>query len=280
MTDKYLLFTLGLSLFLLTPTTVKSLDPLCRDPVLSHLTTHKISATDTLESIATQYNLTPTTLILNNPNLDEDSLPVGREIIIPPINGIIVDVPPLANWQDMAEAYGVRSDLLFEVNGCQPIGKQVFVPGINWTTVDVSELANYTGLQGYPLPTEAATGLAYGWQDQPSQAQRLFHSGVDLFAELGTTVLAAEPGLVVFAGREGNYGNLIVINHDKGLQTRYAHLEKILVQPGETVATGQVIGTVGLTGNPDLDVPHLHFEVRYQTPMGWLAQDPLLHLPQ
>ncbi|TVQ43129.1 MAG: LysM peptidoglycan-binding domain-containing protein [Gloeocapsa sp. DLM2.Bin57] len=278
MNYQYLLFTLGLSLILLTPSPVKSLDPLCPSPILSRLNRHKISPTDTLESIAEQYNLTPNTIILNNPDITPDSLPLGTDIIIPPVNGIIVTVPDLASWQDLAEAYGVRADLLFEVNGCQPLGEEVFIPGITWHPDKVTEVFNYTGLSGYPLPTEAAVILTYGWQDEPSQAERLFHSGVDLLADVGTNVLAVEAGTVVYVGIEGNYGNLIIINHQGGLQTRYAHLQNILVDPGDLVETGQVIGTVGVTGTPDVEEPHLHFEVRYQTPMGWLAQDPLIHL--
>lgn len=278
MNYKYLLFTLGLSLILLTPSPVKSLEPLCPIPILSRLNRHKIRATDTLEGIANQYNLTPNTIILNNPDITPDSLPLGTDIIIPPINGMIVTVPSLASWQDLAEAYGVRADLLFEVNGCQPLGEEVFIPGITWHPDKVTEVFNYTGLSGYPLPTEARVILSYGWQDEPSQAERLFHSGVDLLADLGTNVLAVEAGTVVYVGIEGNYGNLVIINHQGGLQTRYAHLQNILINPGDLVEIGQVIGTVGVTGTPDVDEPHLHFEVRYQTPMGWLAQDPLIHL--
>lgn len=277
---KHFLITLGISLTLFTPGVVKGSESLCSTPVLSRLIKHTITPEDTLESIATQYNLIPVTLIFNNPTLTEESLPVGTEIIIPPINGIIVDVPNQASWQDLAEAYGVRADLLFEVNGCQTLQKQVFIPGITWDPKNLPQLSNYQGLHGYPLPETATIGLGYGWQNKPSQAQRLFHSGVDLLADVNTNVLAAEPGLVVYVGPEGNYGNLIVINHEGGLQTRYAHLNTITVTIGTEVKTGDVIGTVGVSGLPDLNVPHLHFEVRYHTPMGWLAQDPVIHLVQ
>jgi murein DD-endopeptidase MepM/ murein hydrolase activator NlpD len=88
----------------------------------------------------------------------------------------------------------------------------------------------------------------------------------------------ADSGTVAFVGQEGNYGYLVVINHPRGRQTRYAHLGKIQVQIGQVVKTGDVLGTVGATGKPDLNIPHLHFEVRYQSPVGWVAQDPLIHL--
>lgn len=249
----------------------------CPVPVLSRLQTHLIQEGDTLESIANQYEVLPQTLIYNNPELAEGSVKVGTEIIVPPINGMIVEVPTKANWRDLEASYGVRADLLFEVNGCQDLQREVFIPGIVWETQDLSRFENYTGLTGYPLPEKAEVGLNYGWQEDYTQAENLFHSGVDLLAEIGTSVLAVEPGLVVYAATEGNYGSLIVINHGDGLQTRYAHLDRILVQAGQNVAPGEAIGTVGVSGKPDLNVSHLHFEVRYQTAMGWLAQDPILH---
>lgn len=272
---KYLFLSLGISLTLFAPALAESI---CSDPVLSRLQKHQISQGETLESIAAQYNLVPATLIQNNPVLAGGSFPVGAEIIIPPINGMLVEVPLKANWRDLAALYGVRADLLFEVNGCSDLEELVFIPGIVWENPDSSRLNNYTGLQGYPLPATAQIGLGYGWQDDYTHAQNLFHSGIDLLAAVGTPVLATEAGTVVYAAKEGQYGNLIVINHQDGIQTRYAHLDNISVTSGQVVAIGEMIGTVGVTGTPDLNVPHLHFEVRYQTTMGWLAQDPAIHL--
>ena len=79
-------------------------------------------------------------------------------------------------------------------------------------------------------------------------------------------------------GQQDNYGNLVVVNHPGGKQTRYAHLDTIQVVIGQQVNSGEVLGTVGTTGRPDLDTPHLHFEVRDNSPLGWVAQDPVIHL--
>ncbi|HEY9599655.1 MAG TPA: M23 family metallopeptidase, partial [Cyanophyceae cyanobacterium] len=138
---------------------------------------------------------------------------------------------------------------------------------------------NYTGFVGYPLESAAAIGLSYGWHENSVTGQSTFHSGIDLLAEEGTPVLAVESGTVAFAGEQGVYGNLVVINHQGGRQTRYAHLSRITVSRGEKVRRGAILGAVGSTGRPDIDKPHLHFEVRYNSPSGWVAQDPELHLP-
>jgi murein DD-endopeptidase MepM/ murein hydrolase activator NlpD len=89
------------------------------------------------------------------------------------------------------------------------------------------------------------------------------HPGVDLLAPVGTPVWAAQGGRVVQAvsggGYNGGYGNLVVIDHPNGLETRYAHLSTVRVSVGQTVTQGEVVGNVGVTGNTS--GPHLHFEV-------------------
>lgn len=87
-----------------------------------------------------------------------------------------------------------------------------------------------------------------------------FHSGQDINAERGAEVVAAANGKVVFADWHGGYGQLVTVDHGGGLTTRYAHLSKIEVRAGDTVARGQRIAAVGSTGRST--GPHLHYEVR------------------
>lgn len=87
--------------------------------------------------------------------------------------------------------------------------------------------------------------------------------------------LKVEEGTVAFAGEQGSYGNLVVVNHQGGRQTRYAHLQDgCFVKTGQKVKPQDKLGTVGSTGQPDVNKPHLHFELRYSSPQGWVAQDP------
>ena len=100
-----------------------------------------------------------------------------------------------------------------------------------------------------------------------------FHRGVDIAAPSGTAINAAADGVVLFAGEKGTYGNLVIVSHQNGFVTYYAHCSKLLVEAGETVTQGQPVAAVGSTGRST--GPHLHFEVRYQnSPI-----DPLLYLP-
>jgi murein DD-endopeptidase MepM/ murein hydrolase activator NlpD len=101
-----------------------------------------------------------------------------------------------------------------------------------------------------------------------------FHPGVDIDAPAGAPVRPAAAGLVVAAGEESGYGNRVVIDHGRGLQTVYAHLERVTVSTGEAVTSASTIGAVGCTGM--CDGTHLHFEVR----LDGRKSDPSLWLPQ
>jgi murein DD-endopeptidase MepM/ murein hydrolase activator NlpD len=258
------------------PETPKSeVDSVCQRPALERVKSHTVAPGETLESIARQYNLIPATLMGLNPPLRDGLAPVGSAIAIPPYNGIRVEVPAGWTWQKLAEVYKVRADVLFEVNGCLLTPQIVFVPGVNWSP-GTSATPGLSPLQGYPLGAIANTneGLGYGWQLHPVRGQVFFHSGLDLLAPNGTKVLVVGMGTVAFAGPQGNYGNLVVVNHQAGKQTRYAHLGSIVVKVGQKVKQGDVLGTVGKTGKPDIVQSHLHFEVRYNSTLGWVAEDP------
>lgn len=247
----------------------------CPAPALSRLTRHKVAPGETLESIAQKYNVIPATLLGMNPALRAAQVTVGSEVLVPPFNGIRVEVPPSQSWQQIATKYKVRADVLFEANGCQPVSQFVFIPGVNWSPEAPSTSAS-SQFTKYPLPAKATVAIGYGWQINPNTGQVFFHSGVDLLAPTGTSVQAVGAGTVAFAGEQGSYGNLVVINHQEGRQTRYAHLQKVSVTTGQTVQPGQVLGTVGITGEPTSTEPHLHFEVRYNSSLGWVAEEPTL----
>jgi murein DD-endopeptidase MepM/ murein hydrolase activator NlpD len=89
---------------------------------------------------------------------------------------------------------------------------------------------------------------------------RKMHTGIDIHAPSGATIVAAGNGTVIYAGRNGGYGNFTMIDHGNGLVTCYAHQSKILVRKGQHVSAGTTIGKVGSTGLST--GPHLHFEVR------------------
>ncbi len=133
-----------------------------------------------------------------------------------------------------------------------------------------------TGLL-FPLTVPAQITSLFGWRIHPITGDRRFHSGTDLGASLGTPVVAAYAGNVASTDFLGGYGLTVVLEHNQSTQqTLYPHLSEILVQPGEWVEQGTVIGRVGSTGNST--GPHLHFETRQLTPQGWVATNPTAQL--
>jgi murein DD-endopeptidase MepM/ murein hydrolase activator NlpD len=100
---------------------------------------------------------------------------------------------------------------------------------------------------------------SFGWRTDPFTGKRTFHSGVDFAAKRGAEVVAVASGLVIWASRDGGYGNLVAIDHGDGYVTRYAHNKDILVAAGDRVGKGDTIAHMGSTGHST--GTHVHFEV-------------------
>jgi murein DD-endopeptidase MepM/ murein hydrolase activator NlpD len=119
-----------------------------------------------------------------------------------------------------------------------------------------------------PTPQQLASPLTgtlvvtspFGMRVHPITGEKTEHHGVDLVAELGTSVMAAARGVVVWRGNKLGYGNCVVIRHGTHLSTIYGHLTRIDVRTGQLLGPGQVLGISGSTGFST--GPHLHFEVR------------------
>lgn len=107
----------------------------------------------------------------------------------------------------------------------------------------------------------AGAGLSsgFGMRFHPLLHRTRMHSGVDYGARTGTPIMSTAPGRVIFAGRQGGYGNQVQVRHNNGIVTTYSHMSKFAARTGQTVAAGQVIGYVGSTGLST--GPHLHYEV-------------------
>ena len=116
-----------------------------------------------------------------------------------------------------------------------------------------------SGSMIWPCPSCHTITSEFGWRIHPINGTSKYHSGVDIGASYGATVIAADSGTVITAGWVSGYGNCIVISHGNGVSTLYGHLSSIAVSSGQSVSQGQTIGYVGSTGNST--GPHLHWEV-------------------
>jgi murein DD-endopeptidase MepM/ murein hydrolase activator NlpD len=109
-------------------------------------------------------------------------------------------------------------------------------------------------------PTRGWVTSDFGSRLDPWSAERKMHQGLDIASPHGQPVYTPSDGTVVFAGTEGGYGKVLVVDHGYGVKTRYGHLSEIQVRTGDRVRRGDKIGAVGNTGRST--GPHLHYEVR------------------
>lgn len=115
-----------------------------------------------------------------------------------------------------------------------------------------------TGTMVWPAQGEITS--PFGWRVHPIFGTQRMHTGIDIGADYGDPVRAADGGVVIHSDWMGGYGNAVIIDHGNGISTLYAHNSQLLVGEGQTVAKGQVVSRAGSTGYST--GPHLHFEVR------------------
>ena len=188
-------------------------------------------------------------------------------------------------WQEgdtletLAQKYGLNSREIASINQGQEFrpGDWYFIPlergviqlfqgGHQIADIPFSPQFLSSGRFLWPVPETTRISSSYG----PRWGRH--HHGVDIPGRIGLDVIAAEDGVVLYAGEMGGYGNLIAIRHAGGYNTVYAHLNAFKVKKGQEVYRGQVIAELGNTGHST--GPHLHFEVR----RGARSVDPMAYI--
>jgi len=181
-------------------------------------------------------------------------------------------------WR-IARAYQVRVEDLSIANhladsAVLTVGQELFIPGakavLEVPPSDLPAPEVRPARQGNAPLAWPLIGVLYA-RFGPRGDTR--HDGIDIAAPVGTPVLAAADGTVLFAGAQKGYGFVVVVQHPPGLITLYAHNQAVLVKDAEEVKAGQPIAKVGETSKNS--GPHIHFEVRE----GGQPKDPLRYLP-
>ncbi|MCX7614908.1 MAG: peptidoglycan DD-metalloendopeptidase family protein [Clostridiales bacterium] len=243
---------------------------------------------DTASGIASKNSLKMSELKALNPDLNPDKLSIGQKINLRTASSASSSLISVKQIKQVSYTENIpyktqteKSDNLYKNN------KKVVVSGIEGTAKVSAEVVMINGEEvsrkildrvqiSDPIneivqigtkkpPVKSATGKFtypfrglvtsnYGYRHSE------FHTGVDFAGPIGSRIVAADGGKVIFAGWKGNYGNCVIISHGRGLETLYGHCSKLLVTSGQQVGKGEQIARLGSTGRST--GPHVHFEVR------------------
>ncbi len=244
--------------------------------------TYTVQPNDNVWAIAQGFGLQVETILWANPEVEKapDLLSVGQTLTILPVNGIYYTIAAGDTVAKLAKTYQTTAEKIvsFPLNGLQEpyvltAGQKLVLPDGRKKVV-VTNYYPMTKVGSAPAGAPKGSGR-FAWPTQGLLTQQFWsgHSGIDVANRTGVSILAADAGYVVMAGRDTyGYGNQVVIDHGNGYVTRYAHLNTILVKAGQAVKKNQKIGTMGSTGRST--GPHLHFEVIYngvcRNPLGFL----------
>lgn len=241
------------------------------------LRTYRVRSGDTLTGIASKFHVSMMTVWWANHLTSKDALKIGQVLTIPPVNGVIVTVATSDTLDSLAAKYHVDAAEIVAVNGLtDPVlvmGQTLTIPGAlsagiatpapKPTKAPVATHSSGGSSGGSTRPPARYTGGRLSWPVAGGYISQYFHYGhyaIDIAADMGTRVSAAAAGTVIFAGWKDNGGGYQVwIAHGSNLYTTYNHMSSITVGRGQSVARGQQVGRVGMTGNAT--GPHLHFEV-------------------
>ncbi len=238
-------------------------------PISDTISVYEVKKGDTLATVAKLFGVSKNTIMWAN-DLSSQSIKPGDTLVILPMTGIKHSIKKGDTIKSIAKKYKADEDDIAKFNGIGEdtdlaIGDVILVPdgeiavaqpvkSKNGKTSKILNTYSYNAPSGFLIRPVNGGRRSQGIHG---------HNGIDIAATPGTPVMAAASGRVIVAkvgGYNGGYGNMIVMVHDNGIQTVYAHLRAVYVTPGQTISQGTTIGELGNTGRSS--GPHLHFEVR------------------
>lgn len=235
-------------------------------PKNSTISIYVVREGDTVSEIAQMFDVSVNTVMWANDITRSTALKVGQQLVILPITGVRHVVKKGDTLATIAKKYEADADEIAQYNeldGALAVGTEITIPNGEMHVATPPRPATVKGSAGsgasYTYSGYYLRPIAGGTRTQGIHG----YNGVDLAAPVGTPILAAASGEVIVSrqgGWNGGYGNYIVIKHDNGTQTLYAHNQSNAVGMGQYVVKGQVIGYVGSTGRST--GAHVHFEIR------------------
>ena len=234
-----------------------------KKPTLA-IETHLVKKDENLWKIAQNSGLDAFTLLSVNKLRNGNLIRPGQSIKVPNQRGILHKVVKDESLEEIAIRYQVSLEKIIESNGMLDpdtiyAGTELFIPDAKINESFRKRLIPPPYKPKFVKPTSGRLTSGFGYRIHPILKKRRMHKGIDIVARYGSNVKAATGGIITYSGQMGSYGNLVVIDHQNGFETRYAHNSRLKVKKGEKVRQGQTIALVGNTGRSN--GTHLHFEI-------------------
>lgn len=235
--------------------------------------TYRAQKGENVFSVAARCSIPQETLATVNHLENAFTVLEGRQLILPTAAGLYIALKPQTQIEIL-----LANEHSVEVNAQQPPvciingEKFYFLKNARFSPEERAFFLD----DGMALPLENYVLTSpFGMRVSPISGTWKFHRGIDMAAPAGTSIAACKAGKVKAAIKNDyTYGNYIIIEHEGGMTSTYAHMSKMLVQKGDTVRKGQTIGKVGVTGLTT--GPHLHFEItlngKSQNPQEYLKK--------
>ncbi|HOV08467.1 MAG: Murein DD-endopeptidase MepM [Spirochaetes bacterium ADurb.Bin218] len=228
---------------------------------------YKVKGGETLWSIKQCYGISIDTLLAANPYLESLELKPGQRIVIPAKNGVLFPFDDYYDVNNMKKLLGSKEKAK---GNYKPKIYKIFSPDDmrlaffeNCRPVivnkNIERIYKYKMAFADPVDTGFFTSM-FGDRVDPIYGEGLeFHNGVDIATHAGTPIKAVRDGMVFFSGWKDGFGYTIIVQHDDGYTTFYAHCSRMFVKEGQWVKQGEVIGAVGSTGRSTGN--HLHYTI-------------------
>ena len=239
-------------------------------PQTDQISVYVVRKGDTISQVAKMYGVSVNTILWAN-DIKSSVLTEGQTLTILPISGVRHTIKKGETIQSIVKLHGGDLEEVLQFNALSidtklAVGDEIIVPNGEVKTIATTKSSSQPSTK--PTTPSKSVPEYSGYYQRPISGGRKTqgihgYNGVDLASSIGTAVVAAADGKVIVAknsGWNGGYGKYVVISHSNGTQTLYAHLNQGNVSVGQQVSKGQVIGTLGSTGNSS--GPHVHFEIR------------------
>lgn len=234
-------------------------------PTSDQISVYVVRKGDTLSQIAKMFDVTVNTIKWGN-DLDSSALREGQTLVILPISGVKHTVVKGDTLDSLAKKYKGDKEEILAYNNLEDetlsVGSVIIIPDGEVTVSTGSRLGTSVVKNGSGLKEYAGYYMRPVVGGKKTQGIHGYN-GIDIGAPVGTPILAAADGEVIISrsgGWNGGYGNYVVIRHNNGTQTLYAHNSSNKVSVGDIVKQGDVIASMGATGKAT--GPHVHFEIR------------------